>query len=428
MNVPSATQPHPPPEEELFRSNSIGLYLHFPFCSEQCSYCGFVTRKFRAHAAETYLGLLEKELRLLASAREQQSGALPPTDTLYLGGGTPSLMTTQEIQQLTNLLRGLFPFPKMSEWTIEANPADITEAKAEAWLNAGFNRVSIGAQTISPALLQRLHRRHGPDDVLQACALLRAAGVPQISLDLIAGLPDQDIGRELDWLLSLAPDHVSIYLLEVKEKTPLESQVRTGTFVLPDPDTTADDYLQIVETLTRAGYYHYEISNFAKRPPTGPECARCSRHNLKYWAMQPVWAAGLGAHGFDGASRWAGESRLPAYRAKLEQSILPYAWQRQMSTADLLEEAMLMGMRRTKGVNLPELRRHFPATILDPVLNVLEGFLTPGWLVKTKEQYLRFTLEGMLLSNEIFEAVLEALEPFAAQAPSAEIAEGAEGY
>jgi oxygen-independent coproporphyrinogen-3 oxidase len=416
--------PHSPrirqPGDSLFKSDTAGLYIHFPFCSEQCTYCGFVTRRFQEVKAEAYQRILHKELELLAARYASHADAPPPVNSLYLGGGTPSLISASALSAMCDHLGHLFPMDahSESEWTIEANPADVTPDRAASWASCGFNRVSVGAQTSSPGLLQRLHRRHSPDDVVRACDILRRSGIPRISLDLIAGLPDQDMGQDLDWILARQPDHISIYMLEVKERTPLEKQVHKGLFQLPDPDVVADQYLQIVQTLSAAGYFHYEISNFARIRDGEPPWSACSRHNLKYWNMQPVWAAGLAAHGFDGIARWAGESNLARYQEKLRQNILPYEWQRKLSVVDLLEESFLMGLRKTAGIGEEELFKRFPAEYVQAVIAALDPFFESGLVRRDPAGEIYLSVEGMLLSNEVFEAVLEALEPFAANQDS----------
>jgi oxygen-independent coproporphyrinogen-3 oxidase len=364
-----------------------------PFCETRCNYCSFVTRPWRAEAAERYWRAVVAELEAVLGA----STPAPAVDTLYFGGGTPSLVPPEQLAAILDACRRLVDLGPESEVTLEANPEDISPEKADAFRQLGFNRVSLGAESFDDGELRAIGRVHDSARTAEAVAMLRHRGFDNLNLDLIAGLPGQ---TETSWaaglerLVALAPDHASIYMLELDDRAPLRHLVERGALELPDDDAVADRYLGMRARLGAAGYLPYEISNFAR---AGFE----SRHNLKYWRRQPVLGFGVGSHSFDGRARYANLSSLERYLAAVEAGRSPIEWRREITAREALEERLFLGLRLAAGLDcagppgalVPE---------LEPFAATLDRLEADGLLERDAGR-MRLTPRGILLSNEIFE-------------------------
>src|SRR5438105_4983808 len=284
-----------------------GVYIHIPFCRTRCSYCDFATGTYEGALADAYVRAVAREIEAFDLARTHGEVEV---DTVYFGGGTPSLLTPAQVSHVSESVRRRFRVAADAEVTLEMNPGALTRETLRGFRDAGVNRASFGAQTFDERELKRLGRTHTADDARRTLALLRASGFTNVSLDLIAGLPEQTLeawGRNLDEALALRPEHLSLYLLEVHEGTPLADQIRRGFWRAPDPDLAAEMYRLMVERTREAGYEQYEISNFCL-------ATRESRHNLKYWTGAPYFGFGCSAHSFDGqALRWSNERDARRY-------------------------------------------------------------------------------------------------------------------
>lgn len=358
-----------------------GVYLSYPFCRQKCTYCNFASGVANRQMERDYLAALSEEIRAHAWRWRPE--------TVYLGGGSPDRI---EPEALETLLASI-PGRPWQEATIEAAPGEITPEKAQAWRRAGISRASLGVQSFVRSEIARTGRRHTAEQVAADVATLRAAGIRSINIDLIAGLPGQsfDSWREsLDWVERLEVGHVSVYMLEVDEDSRLGREIlrggsRFGASETPDEDVVAELYELAVERLERAGFTHYEISNFA-RP--GEE----SLHNLKYWRLEPYAGFGADAHSFDGVRRTRNVESAAEYIERLRQGLSPVAEQ---EPARLDEERLFLGLRLLEGVRLPpELRRRYEAPI--------ERFVEAG-LLELRGEALRLTRRGVLLSNEVFQ-------------------------
>ena len=252
-----------------------GVYIHIPFCRARCSYCDFATGAYEGALAGRYVRALVEEIERFAEGR---SGGAPAADTIYFGGGTPSLLASEQVAHILKTVRRTFRVVRDAEVTLELNPGTVTLEQLRALRALGVNRVSFGAQTFDDRELRRLGRTHTADDVRRTFHELREAGFTNVSFDLIAGLPGQTLAawsRNLDEALALRPEHLSLYLLEVHEGTPLAEQLRRGRWPYPDADLAAEMYLHMLDRAHAAGYAQYEISNFCLP-------GRESRHNTKY--------------------------------------------------------------------------------------------------------------------------------------------------
>lgn len=281
---------------------------------------------------------------------------------------------------------------------MEMNPATVTPETLAAYKSLGINRASFGAQTFDDTELKRLGRRHTAQDVRETIELLRNAGFDNVSFDLIAGLPRQtlkDWERNLDEALKLVPEHLSLYLLEVHENTPLAEQIRSGRQPLPDEDLAAEMYELMLEKVSEKNYCQYEISNFAQ---PGFE----SRHNSKYWLCEPVYAFGVSAHSFDGATkRWANERDTNRYVSLLENGKSPIVEENDLSAKQLSGEFAFLNLRLTKGLNLKDYRNRFGIDLQKELADDFKR-LTEAELIELKHNNLKLTRRGMIYSNEVF--------------------------
>ena len=376
--------------------NRAGIYIHVPFCRSRCSYCDFATGTFEAALADAYVGALVCEIESF-----EFDGALAEVDTVYFGGGTPSLLTPLQVSRVLKAVRRRFDVDARAEVTLELNPGTVTPEHLRALREAGVNRASFGAQTFDDRELKRLGRTHTADETRRTFKDLRAAGFDNISFDLIAGLPRQTLRaweRNLEEALALRPEHLSLYLLEVHEGTPLAEQIRQGRYSTPDPDLAAEMYRVMVERAHAAGYEQYEISNFCL-------AGRESRHNLKYWTGAPFYGFGNSAHSFDGRrTRWANERDARAYVKLIEEKGAAIVAREELDERGAGAEALFLGLRLlSKGVDLAEHRARFRLDVRADYAADLARFDEAG-LIELDGDVLRLTPAGALLSNEVFAA------------------------
>ena len=378
----------------------LGMYVQVPFCQTKCTYCNFHTGVFSSDLYAPYAEAVCREVaaypRLLRESRITEV-VNAVVDTVYFGGGTPSLLDPVGLAQILDAMRAGFDC-KLEEVTLEADPETITSEKAAAWRKAGFNRISMGVQSFQDNELKSAGRMHRRDDVLRATQVLRGAGFENISFDLIAGLPHQTHEswyESVAQLLSLRPEHASIYLMEIDESSRLGLEVLTGgtrysASALPDDDSMAAFYERACADLAGAGYVHYEISNWAL---PGLE----SRHNLKYWQRQPYCGFGAGAHSFNGTQRWANAHDPAAYVATIGQGGFPVEQLADVSRDDALEEELFLGLRQLAGIDLARIETEYDANLQPRV----EELRAQG-LVEWDGTRLRLAPDRLTVSNEVF--------------------------
>lgn len=381
-----------------------GVYLHIPFCKSRCSYCDFATDVWRdSGAVERYVDALCREIEGGNPSGREGVGTVPqddtlPTgrvsashiDTIYFGGGTPSLLEPEQIERILNAVTSVFSVAESAEITMEMNPATVTPEKLDAFRKLGINRASFGVQTFNERDLKLLARGHDADDARQTYRMLRESGFANISFDLIAGLPGQTIedwSRNLDEAIAMEPEHLSLYLLEIHEGTPLAEQVRSGRRTPIDDELAAEMYEMMLDRLAAAGYEQYEISNFAK---PGFE----SRHNTKYWRLDPVYGFGVSAHSFDGRERYANERDTAKYVSSIEEEGSAEVFR---EIVNIGSETAFLGLRLNEGVDIEAYERRFGAE-----LSLKSSELIERGLVETADGRLRLTRKGMLFSNEVF--------------------------
>jgi oxygen-independent coproporphyrinogen-3 oxidase len=372
---------------------AAGLYVHIPFCSSRCSYCDFATGLYQSELAERYVYGLVEEIKTSQHAGEN-------VDTIYFGGGTPSLLAPAQLERILAALYDNFKIAADCEITLEINPGSAAPVKLRAFRSLGVNRASFGAQTFDDAELAKLGRSHNSADALRTFADLRDTGFTNVSFDLIAGLPGQTLARwqrNIQQALALAPEHLSFYLLEVHSGTPLAEHIRRGIQPQPDEDLAGVMYECMLEYALAAGYEHYEISNLC-RPGFQ------SRHNVKYWTAAPYYGFGCSAHSYDGKTRrWSNQRDVLRYVELVERDASPVVEEQQLSVTDVRAEAVFLGLRLMQGVDLRRYRESFGVDLRDEHAGDLDRFCKAG-LVELDGHLIRLTRTGALLSNEVFAA------------------------
>jgi len=384
---------------------NAGIYVQIPFCQTKCTYCNFHTGVFSHELYAPYVNAVVREIaeypRLL---RENGISEIPEVviDTVYVGGGTPSLLDPRSLRDLIGAMRAGFNC-KFEEVTLEADPETITPEKAAAWREAGFDRISMGVQSFHDGELKAAGRMHRRKDIFNATRILREAGFQNISADLIAGLPhqtdaswDESVGE----MLALRPEHISIYLMEIDEGSRLGLEALNGgarysAAALPSDDAMAEFYERACQRLAVAGYNHYEISNWGL-------AGFQSRHNLKYWRRQPYFGFGAGAHSFNGTQRWANAHDPAAYAAAAGQGLFPVEQIQRISREQALEEELFLGLRQLAGIDLAAIEAKYGAK-LGPRI---EDMRAQG-LLEWHGAMLRLAPDRLAVSNEVFVNLLE---------------------
>jgi oxygen-independent coproporphyrinogen-3 oxidase len=389
----------------------FGVYISIPFCRTKCSYCNFASDVFSKSAYENYV---QRVIEDIAGSQTLAAklGYVPDTtitntvDSIYLGGGTPSILLASQLERIFAAIRNQFEVASTAEITVECAPGTLTSELIDTLLKVGVNRVSLGVQSFIDQEAESVGRLHERSTVLEEVARLRAAGLHNINIDLIAGLPYQTAESwtfSLAETLALAAPHVSVYMLEVDDDSRLGRELIAGgtryhAHFVPDHDSMADFYQQACDTLNSAGIAQYEISNFA-RP--GSESA----HNLKYWTRQPYLGFGVDAHSMLPASRgheatrFAAPDSLDAYMNGAPHTVTV------VSTRAAIEESFFLGLRLNRGIDLDELRTQFLPEAIAPFEPALQEGLRQG-LLEERGPRVRLTRRGRLLSNEVFESFL----------------------
>lgn len=382
---------------------NLGIYIQVPFCQTKCTYCNFHTgvvsrARFAPYASAVQTEIREHQQRLAGAGVELPTRfASCIADTAYFGGGTPSLLDPAHLAAILKTIRDTFP-TNFCEVTLEADPETVDARKAGSWVAAGIDRISFGVQSFSDVELKAAGRMHRRLDIHRAVPILRSAGIANVSFDLIAGLPHQtreSWQNSIDELIALAPEHVSIYLLEVDNGSRLGSEIlgggnRYSAAAVPSDDQMADFYEHARSCLRSAGYEQYEISNFAKR-------GFASHHNRKYWRREPYLGFGAGAHSFSGLQRWANAHDAAAYVHAIAAGRTAVEQLENISAEQALEEELFLGLRQLEGIDLARLERLY-GTSLQPRFAPLEAW----GLIKRSGSVVRLAPQCLSVSNEAF--------------------------
>ena len=372
-----------------------GLYIHIPFCDHICTYCDFPKLLTKGQRHAEYIEALIQELKLY-----QQNVGFSNLQSIYIGGGTPTALSVEQIQPVFDFLTEQIQMNQIQEFSIEANPENLTRDKIKYLKDQGVNRFSLGVQTFHESLLKRIGRKHQAQEVIQAVANLKQCGIKNINLDLIYAIPGQTLDElrdDLRQVISLEVEHISAYSLIVEEHTQLYLAYMRDQIELTDNEIEAKMYEVTIETLTEAGYEHYEISNFAKSKP--------SLHNQWYWKNETYIGVGLGAHGYVKGQRYQNTRSINTYIELLKDGKLPMIESHALTKEEMIEEEMFLGLRLLKGVNLKAISDKYDVNIDEIYGKAFEELIQKGYL-EQKELNVRLTPSGLLMANEVFEQFL----------------------
>ncbi len=371
------------------------LYIHIPFCRRRCSYCDFAIAVRKRVPGECFVDRIASEYRLRCNHRDAVAG---PLETLYLGGGTPSLLSTKQVAELVASVTVRPGFgDAQPEITLEANPEDVTPVVAEEWMAAGITRVSLGLQSLDDGVLKWMHRTHTAAQGLESLDVLRRSGVPSISVDVIFGLPTPlsgDVCQALERLLDFEPDHISAYGLTAEKRTPLHRWIGRGETSLPPEGLYAEEFLRVHELLTTRGFEHYEVSNYA-RP------GHRSRHNQAYWSGVDYLGLGPSAHSFIGGERRWNLSAWSAYEQAVARNLDPVEEGERPGPELRCLERLYLGLRTADGASLHDcgpLNHRF-----------LQEVVGAGWVTELGDR-VRLTPEGWLRLDQIVTALTTSVE------------------
>jgi oxygen-independent coproporphyrinogen III oxidase len=398
---------------------NLGVYIQVPFCQTKCTYCNFHTGVVAREKYAPYTDALRREISELAAGGKVSSLRDAHVDAVYFGGGTPSLLEPRALAEILNALRSDFAFADSAagdsvaagplnavaappEITLEADPETITPEKAQAWIAAGFNRISLGVQSFDDCELQAAGRMHRRADIFSAARILCDAGFRNISMDLIAGLAQQTRAswdESISRLLDIRPQHISIYLLEIDEgsrlgKESLAGGSRYSAEAIPSDDAMAESYEFACGRLAASGYEHYEISNW------GLSGFR-SRHNLKYWRREPYIGLGAGAHSFDGTKRWSNVHDSAKYVACIESGVSPREMIESVTQQQALNEELFLGLRQLEGIDLARVEKKYGVSLQARIA----GLRAQG-LLEMDGTLLRLAPAHLTVSNEVFVELL----------------------
>ncbi len=375
----------------------LSIYIHIPFCKKKCHYCDF--RSFQncgTAEIEEYMKDLIKEIDLY-----RELGNTYLIDTLFIGGGTPSMVSSEAIGKVMEKLRSVFSFSEYPEISIEGNPDTLSYEKMAHYYDLGIHRLSMGLQSDDKELLKTIGRIHSYEDFLNSYENARKIGFRDLNVDLMFGLPGQSLEtfqRTLTKVTTLEVPHISAYGLIINEETELARRIDMGMVPTPDEDTEVDMYDRLRESLYEKGYQHYEISNFAK---PGFQC----RHNRTYWENGEYLGLGLGAHSSMGNLRFFNEEDLGDYHKKLQAGEKPVAGEEVISNKERLKESLMLGLRLIEGVDLTLLEKRHKTLVDNHIMESLRAFMGKG-LLETHQGRIRLTAKGYYLSNSVFREII----------------------
>ena len=369
---------------------AASVYIHIPFCATKCYYCAFNTYTFHKEQAEKYLQALRTEMELYASATDS-------LQTIFIGGGTPSILSANALTQLFSDIHSIFTISSDAEITVECNPGTVDAEKLSIMRSSGVNRLSFGLQAMQDETLQQLGRIHTVDEFLHSYQLTREHGFENVNIDLIFALPDQAIEawqHTLNTVISLEPEHISAYNLVMEEATPFYEQWQAGELHLPSEDTEADMFQYTIETLTAHGYTHYEICNFAK-----PD--QVAKHNLVYWNNQACIGLGAGACGYVNGVRYTNIRGIAPYIDALRQHNKPISDTEHLTGYAEKAETLMLALRKREGISLENYQNRFGEEIEVALGDILNKWIDLHLLEQT-DTHLRLTDHGLFFANEIF--------------------------
>ncbi len=371
------------------QSEKAGLYIHIPFCLSKCGYCSFYSIKSIKLIPE-FLSALKREV-------EFYNNLFPSFDTIYLGGGTPSLLTVQQLAKIFEAINKFFKIDPHAEITIEVNPGDVSVDYFQGLRSLGINRLNIGIQSFDDSLLKFLGRRHSKKDAIEAIDAARRAGFTNIGIDLIYGVHHQDISlwkKTLQKTLAFAPEHISCYQLSLEDKTSLHKKYSAEGIELPKEEQQVEFFLVTAEELEKAGYIHYEVSNFACNDNLK------SRHNMKYWQHASYLGLGPAAHSFSDNKRWWNKPSVKSYVREIAQGKMPIENTEELTSKQLQLEALFLSLRTKAGIDLERYKTKYGVNLLVDKKTIIDA-LIKNKLVELKNGFLMPTRVGMAVADSL---------------------------
>jgi len=368
---------------------SAGIYIHIPFCAVKCIYCDFYSITDRENSIPRFINAIVKEIETCTVDVSNWK-----LETIFIGGGTPSLLNGRNIESILNALERKYNLAQKKEWTMEANPGEAPLERLKDFRSLGINRLSMGVQSLEPDLLKFLTRIHSANQVFETYEHARNAGFENINCDLIYSMPGQSWEiweRDLLRVLDLKPEHISAYTLTLEKGTELYQFVKKGQVTMPEEDQTGEWFLNTHDILNSHGYSAYEISNFARQ---GMEC----RHNLHYWRIHPFLAFGPSAHGFDGSNRWGNVRSLDQYLTQIESGNTPISMKESLTQKNLTNELIGFGLRMNEGIDLAQI----PERYLNQFITNLES-AREKWsdVLILRDSSVSLTKKGMVYTDAV---------------------------
>lgn len=376
--------------------DNISAYIHIPFCEHICYYCDFNKVFLEGQPVDEYIEALLKEMK---GTLEKQP--ITACETIYIGGGTPTSLNAKQLDRLLSGIHEILPTQTTKEFTIEANPGDLTQDKLDVIKNYQLNRLSMGVQTFDDRLLKKIGRKHSAQDVYETLKLIEKNQLTNVSIDLIYALPGQSLESFRDTLeraLAFDLPHYSLYSLILENKTMFMNWIRQGRMVLPNQELETQMFEEAIEAMEKTGHHQYEISNFAKK---GLE----SQHNLVYWNNEQYFGFGAGASGYLGNERYKNYGPIQHYLKPLREGRLPIYETENISEKNQIEEEMFLGLRKIEGVRLEKFKHRFGQNLTTIYEKVIFELMEQG-LAEMDETHFRLTKKGLFIGNEVFEKFL----------------------
>lgn len=386
------------------KTKNIGLYIHIPFCKRKCKYCDFVSYSNKDNRIQKYIFYLKKEIEDIgisnSNAYKIGDDSLINIKTIYIGGGTPSYIDSKYIKEILKEVRENYKVSEDVEITLEMNPGTIDEAKLQDYKEAGINRISIGLQSTNNETLKRIGRIHTYEEFLETFLLARKVGFENINVDLMLALPKQTIGEleeGLEKVIELNPEHISIYSLILEENTALYNEVNDGKYIMPSDEEEREMYWKTKRKLEKAGYIHYEISNFAKK---GFE----SKHNLACWNQEEYIGVGAAAHSYTNNVRYSNIDDIEKYINNFEigKDIDNLIFHEKQNHESKIKEYMILGLRKIEGIDIDKFKNKFFGNPLYIFRKELDKLIKQD-LVEIDGNYIKLTNKGLDLANIVWE-------------------------
>lgn len=387
----------------MTKMKEIGIYIHIPFCKRKCHYCDFCSYEGKDSYIPRYIKCLKQEIEEVGQANKQDvlEGKDKPflVNTIYIGGGTPSLLDSKYIVEIMQTIRENYEVNEQAEITIEVNPGTVTLEKLQDYFESGINRISIGLQSTYDTLLKQLGRIHTYQEFLDTYYLARQVGFENINIDLMLGLPNQtlqEIQNSVEEVIGLEPEHISVYSLIVEEGTKLEKQIQSGELTLPDETLEREMYWKTKQLLEENGYIHYEISNFAKK-------GYQSKHNSNCWEQKEYIGFGAAAHSYTNRIRYSNIEEIEDYIKNYEEGRIEnnFVFHEKQNQEAVQKEFMLLGLRKIQGVSIQEFKNRFIANPIYLYHEQLEK-LTNNQLIEIDGNSIKLTKKGIDLANLVW--------------------------